>query len=194
MGSELTDLLEKEAQAEKDKVLADARARAEEILASARRDAEGLQAAARRRAEEDRIQARVQATSTASLRAAALVLTAKDEAIRGVFEQAEAALHQAAGDPARRRAMLQTLLQEAVRGLGGGRAVAEVAPGDVAAVREVCRELGLDVDVRANPQVTDGVRVLSPDGRSVVENTLPSRLARARREMVSQVAEILWGR
>jgi len=41
--------------------------------------------------------------------------------------------------------------------------------------------------------VRDGVRLVSQDGRAIIENMLPGRLARARRELVSRVAEVLWG-
>jgi V/A-type H+/Na+-transporting ATPase subunit E len=194
MGSELRQLIEQEAQSEKDKILADARARADEILAGARREAEDILATGRQRVEEDRTRALTQAQSTASLRAAALVLIAKDEVIRKVFEQAEAQVRAAVANAARRRAMLRDLLRESLRGLPGGRVTVEVAPGDVQAVQEVCRELRTDVEVRANAQVVDGVQLISPDGRAMVENTVPSRLERARREMVSRVAEVLWGR
>lgn len=193
MGSELLNLLEQEARVEQDKSLAEARARAEEITAAARREAEEIVAANQRRLEAEAAQARTRATSTASLRAAALILAAKDEALRKVFEQAEAELRTAAAHPSRRRAMLREFLREAAQGFPPGRAVVEVAHGDVQVVQVVCRELGLDLEVRESGQVSDGVRLVSPDGRAVVENTLPSRLARARREMVSRVAEILWG-
>ena len=194
MGSELIQLIEQEAQAEKDKILADARARADEILAAARREAEEILATSRQRVEEERTRALTQAQSTASLRAAALVLIAKDEVIRKVFEQAEAQVRAALANAARRRAMLRDLLREALRGLPGGRVTVEVSPGEVQAVQELCRELRVDVEVRGNAQVVDGVRLISPDGRAMVENTIPSRLERARREMVSRVAEVLWGR
>ena len=217
MGSELTHLLEKEARTETDAVLAAARARADEILAAARREAEEIAAATRHRLDGERAQARARATSTASLRAAAVVLAAKDESIRKVFAQAEAELKKAAADPARRRSMIRNLLEEAAQGAHPAgsqgahpagaqgaqpgraagptmrRVTVEVAPGDAQAAREACQALGLDADVRETDQVVDGVRLLSADGRAIVENTLPSRLARARREMVSRVAEILWG-
>jgi len=193
MGSELIQLLEQEAQAEKDKILADVRARVDEILAAARREAEEVLATSRQRVEEERARALTQARSTASLRAAAIVLTAKDDVIRKVFEQAEAQVRAAAANATRRRTMLRDLLREALRGLPGGRVTVEVSPGDVQAVQEVCRELRLDVEVRGKEQVVDGVRLISPDGRAVVDNTIPSRLERARREMVSRVAEVLWG-
>lgn len=193
MGSELVHLLEQEARTEKDKVLTDARARADELLAAARREAEETLAASRRRLDAERTQAQTQAASTASLKAAALVLAAKDEAIRKVFQGAEAALRSAVRDPGRRRATLRDLLREAAAGLPSGHAVAEASPGDVPAVRDACRDLGLDAEVRESSGVTDGVRLTSRDGRLVVENTVPSRLARARRELVSRVAETLWG-
>ncbi len=194
MGSELRQLLEQEAQAEQDRALAEARTRAEEIIAAARREAEEIVASGRRRADDERTQGLVRVTSTASLRAAALVLAAKDEAIRKVFEQAEADLRSGAADPKRRRAMLLGLVREAMRGVAGGRVLVVASPGDVEAVRDACRELGLDAEVRESPDVADGIRLATPDGRAVVENTVPSRLARARREMVSRVAEILWSR
>ncbi len=231
MASELSQLLEQEARVEQEQVRTEARAKADEILAAARREADEILAVATRRAEDEQVQARARATSTASLRAAALVLVAKDGAIRAVFEQAEAELRSAAADAGRRGVILRSLLREATRGLApsrsgaraygaasthvnqdvpplrgqadgggaptghrqaGGRAVVEAAPGDAQAVREACRELGLDAEVRETSEVAGGIRLVSPDGRSIVENTVPSRLARARREMVSRVAEILW--
>ncbi len=193
MGTQLMQLLEQEARVEKDQALKEAQAKAEESLGAAAREADEIEAEARRRVEAEQVQARARATSTASLRAAALVLAAKDEAIRGVFEQAEAGLRAAAGNPQRRAAVLRGLLREASAGLSG-RLTVEAARGDVQAVRDACRELGLDAEAREAQDVTDGIRVASPDGRVVVENTLGSRLARARREMVSRVAETLWSR
>lgn len=195
MGTQLIQLLEQEARAEKDQALQEAQAKAEEILAAAAREAGESEAAARQRVEVEQAQAQARATSTASLRAAALVLAAKDEAIRKVFEQAEAGLRAAAANPQRRAAVLKSLLREATRDLAtGGRVTVEASRGDVQAVQDAARELGLDAEVRDAADVADGVRVAAADGRVVVENTLGSRLARARREMVSRVAETLWGR
>ena len=195
MGTQLIQLLEQEAQVEKDQALKDAQAKAGEIAAAATREAAEIEAEAQRRAEAEQAQERARAASTASLRAAALLLAAKDQAIRQVFEEAEAELRRAAGDPQRRGAMLRNLLREAAQRLsGGGRVTVEAARADGAAVRDACREVGLDAEVREAAGVADGVRVASADGRVVVENTLGSRLARARREMVSKVAETLWRR
>jgi vacuolar-type H+-ATPase subunit E/Vma4 len=41
--------------------------------------------------------------------------------------------------------------------------------------------------------VSGGVRLTSEDRRIIIENTVASRLSRARTALVSRVAEILWG-
>ena len=193
MSSELIQLLEQEARVEKDKVLDEARARADEIVAAARREAEEILASARRRSESERAQSRTRASSAASLRAAALLLEAKDKAIREVFDRAQAELNRAASDPTRRRAMLRNLLREALEGVEAEGATVEVPVGDGAAAQEASRELGLRVEVRETPGVSGGVRVTTRDRRVAVENTIGSRLERTRAALVSGVADILWG-
>jgi V/A-type H+-transporting ATPase subunit E len=194
MSSELIQLLEQEARVEKDKVLTEARARAEEILAAARREADEIVTSARRRSESERAQSRTRAASSASLRAAALLLEAKDKAIQEVFERAQAELARASGDPARRQAMLRHLLAEAMQGLETEGATVEVPEGDGAAARAACRELAPTAEVRETPDVSGGVRVTTRDRRVTVENTIGSRLQRTRAALVSRVAETLWGK
>lgn len=193
MSSELIQLLEQEARVEKDKVLGEARARAEEILAAAHGDAEEILAAARRRQENERAQARTRASSAASLRAAALLLEAKDKAIQEVFARAADELKRASEDPARRRAMLRNLLEEATKGLTTQGATLEVPPGVGEAAREVCRALGLSLEIQESPDVIGGVRLSTEDRRITVENTVASRLKRTRSALISRIAETLWG-
>ena len=193
MGSELLQLLEREARVERDKVLSEAREKAQEIRAAAENDAAGISAETRRGLEGERAQILNRATSAASLRAAALVLEAKDQAIREVFQRAAEELKRASEDPERRRDMLRTLLAEAIQGLQTEGAILEVPRGDAEAAREICRALGLSLEIRENPEISGGVRITTKDRRVVVENTVSSRLARTRAALVSRVAEILWG-
>jgi len=194
MGSELARLLEGEARVEKDKVLAEARARAEELLAAARKDAEELAAATRRRLENERAQAKTRAASAASLKAAAMLLEAKDKAIQAVFDRAAAELKRMSGDPARRRALLRNLLTEAAQGLETQGGTLDVPPGDAGIAQEISKDMGLSVEIRENPEVIGGVRLTTRDRRVMVENTLASRLSRARAALVSRIAETLWGK
>ncbi|HKV43874.1 MAG TPA: V-type ATP synthase subunit E [bacterium] len=193
MGSELIQLLEQEARAEKDKVLEEARRRAAEILAAARKDAEEVLSSSRKGLEDERVQARTRAASAGSLRAGALLLEAKDQAIQEVFARAAEELERASRDPARRRAILQRLLAEAVQGIETPGATLEVPPGDADAAREACRTLHLSVEVRESPDVRGGVRLTTKDRRIAVENTVASRLNRTRSILISRVAETLWG-
>jgi vacuolar-type H+-ATPase subunit E/Vma4 len=193
MGSELIRLLEQEARAEKDKVLDEARRRAAEILAVGRKETEEILSSARKGLEDQRAQARTRAASAGSLRAGAQLLEAKDQAIQEVFTRAAEELERAGRDPARRRAILQRLLAEAVQGIDTSGATLEVPPGDGDAAREACRALHLSVEVRESPNVHGGVRLTTKDRRIAVENTVASRLGRTRSILVSRVAETLWG-
>jgi len=192
MASELIQLLEREAEAERERILAEARERADRIRNEAEAQATALVEAQRRRIASEVEAARVRAQSAATLRATSLILEAKDEQIDRVFELAQTELERISHDPTRYPAILRRLLQEAVEGFEG-RVVVECAESDVAAVEAIARELGIEADVRPSPDVWGGVRVRSEDGRFVVENTLTSRLARARQALLSEVAEILWG-
>jgi V/A-type H+-transporting ATPase subunit E len=191
MASELIALLEREAQAEREKILADARARAEAIVAEARQQAAELLDGHRQRLEVAYRAALTRAQSTAQLRATALVLRAKEEEIGKVFAEAEAELARLARDPAAYPAALETFITEAVGSLGDA-AVVTVHPADEPLAQAVVRRHGWPVQVATDPAVTGGVRVASADGRFVVTNTLASRLERARPMLAGEIARLLW--
>jgi V/A-type H+-transporting ATPase subunit E len=192
MTSELVVILEKESAAEIERLLGEARARAEQITAEAQRTAEAMLAAARARVEQERRAALARAASAAQVRAAAQVLQAKDQVIAEVFRRAEAQLAQLRQDRARYAGLLRALLREAAAGMGG-RLIVEAHPDDRDLVHQAAKELGLDAEVTAAADVQGGVRVATADRRFIVENTLRSRLERARPVLATDVAALLWG-
>lgn len=192
MASELIDLLEREAEAERERLLSQAREQAEGLLRQAQAEAQALLEAQRQRVAEAVEAARVRARGVAQLRAASKVLEAKDQQLQEVFRRAAAELERITQDPARYESILRGLLREAAEGFNGP-VVVDCAERDVHAVETAARELGLHlVRVNAAPALRGGVRVSSEDGRFVVENTLLSRLRRAQQLLLADVAAILW--
>lgn len=192
MASELIDLLEREAEAERQRILAEARQQAEQLVRQAEEEAHALLEAQRRRVAAEVEAARVRAQGVAQLRATSTVLEAKDQMLEEVFQRAGQELDRVTRDPARYGAILRGLVKEAVAGFHGP-VVLECAEQDVRAVEAAAREVGMTVvQVRPDSAVRAGVRVLSEDGRFVVENTLDSRLQRARPALLAEVADILW--
>ncbi len=192
MTSELVAILEKEAAAEIERVLAEARAKAEQIGVQAQEDARALLAAQRQRMDAERKAAQARAQSAAQVKAAALVLQAKDQAIAGVFTSAEAELARVPQDKARYGTVLRGLIREAAGGLPG-RITVEVSPRDLDLARQAVRELKLDAEVKAVDDISGGVRAVSDDGRFSVENTLASRVERVRALLAPEIASLLWG-
>jgi vacuolar-type H+-ATPase subunit E/Vma4 len=191
MSSELITLLEREAAAERDGVLAEARAQAASIAADAQRQADETLAAHKERLEAEARGALVKAQSTAQLRAAALVLRAKEEAIAAVFADAQAELARLVRDGQRYPAALRQFIAEALEGFPAG-AIVSVNPADQPVAQAVAKERGWKVTLQGDPGVQGGVRVAAADGRLVVTNTLASRLDRARPMLAAEVARILW--
>lgn len=193
MPSELIAILEKEAAAEIDRVLTEARAQAQQMIAEAEKDAESIRSDAAQRTDADRKTALTRAQSAAQLKAASLVLQAKDAAIAEVFEKAHAELTRTSHDRGAYHRVLRSLIKEAAAELSG-RLIIEANPADAEAARQAARELGLDAEVKASPEVSGGVVLSTTDGRFTVQNTLASRLERAKPVLATEVANLLWGR
>ena len=187
--ADLAALLDKEASAEIEAILAEARERASAIVEEAEREAEAIVAARARQAQAQRESARVRARSAAQLEAASMRLNAQQEAIQSVFRAAESSLTDLAADEALDASVLEALLREALAGVRGTPEKVLVAPDDVAAATKAVAAVGADLPVEADETVRAGVKVTT--GRVSVENTLPARLDALRDELASEVADAL---
>jgi len=192
MSSELITILEKEAAGEIDRILGEARVQAERMVAEATRQAQEYLAAQRQQLEAERQAAKVRALSAAQVRASALVLQAKDEALHEVLSVAEEELARVQQDKARYGPILRGLIREASGALSG-RITVEANPKDLELVKQSVRDLTLDAEVKAAEDVSGGVRLISDDSRFIVENTLASRLERVKTLLAPEIAALLWG-
>lgn len=183
----LEQLLQNEAQGEISQIQAEARARAAEIVAQARAQAEE-QVESHRRVLDNQYRAGLtRARSSAELELNAARLSAADEGISQVFELVEGQLHEIGSVPAYRE-ILGRLLNEARQAMPNAEA-AEVNPRDV----ELLRSLVSDLEVRPNPSIEGGVRLVAAGGKSGLSNTLLGRLEALRGELTPQVRHILTG-
>ncbi len=192
MSSELVTILEKEANAEIERILTEARGHAERLIAQANQETQAYLAEQRQRIDAERKAALVKADSAAQVRASALVLKAKDQAIAEVFATAGADLSRLQQDKTRYGAILRGLIQEASGALSG-RVTVQVNPTDLDLVKQAVKDLKLDAEVKTGDDISGGVRLISSDGRFVVENTLASRVERVRSLIVPEIAAQLWG-
>jgi len=192
MSSELITILEKEAVGEIDRILGEARVQAERMVAEATRQAQEYLAAQRQQLEAEGQAAKVRALSAAQVRASALVLQAKDEALHEVLSVAEEELARVQQDKARYGPILRGLIREASGALSG-RMTVEANPKDLDLAKQAVRDLKLDAEVKAADDVSGGVRLIADDSRFIVENTLASRVERVKTLLAPEIATLLWG-
>jgi len=192
VASELIAILEKESAVEIERIVAGARAQAEQLMAQARDEAQAHLELQRQRLDAERKAAQVRALGAAQVRASALVLQAKDEALHEVFSAAADELARLQQDRARYGPILRGLIREASGALSG-RITVEANPKDLEQVKQSVRDLTLDAEVKAVEDVSGGVRLISDDSRFIVENTLASRLERVKTLLAPEIAALLWG-
>jgi len=187
--ADLAALLDKEASAEIEAILAEARERASAIVADAEREAEALVAARERQAKAQRQAALVRAGSAAQLEAASTRLNAQQEAIESVFRKVEDEIAALADDDARYAPVMEALLREALDGVRGTPDAVVVHPDDEALAKKAANAVGVDAEIRTDPSVRGGVKVTT--GRVSVENTLAVRVDALRDELASEVSHAL---
>ncbi len=187
--ADLAALLDKEASAEIEAILAEARERASAIVAEAESEAEALVAARERQAQAQREAARVRARSAAQLEAASQRLNAQQEAIESVFREVEGELDALQNDEDRYRTVLEALLKEALDGATGTVDAVIVHPDDEAVAKSVAADVAPNAELRTDASVRLGVKVVT--GRTAVANTLPGRLEALRDDLASEVASAL---
>ncbi len=187
--ADLAALLDKEASAEIEAILAEARERASAITSEAEREAESLLAAKERTARAAREAALVRARSAAQLEAASMRLNAQQAAIQSVFDALERDIDALRGDTERYAGVLEALLREALTGLAGDAEQVVVHPDDQDAGQRALDATGSKASLATDPDVRAGVRVVTGSVR--VENSLPARLDMLRDELASEVAAVL---
>lgn len=187
--ADLAALLDKEASAEIEAILAEARERASAITSEAERDAAALVATRERSAQSAREAALVRARSAAQLEAASMRLNAQQAAIQSVFDGVNREIDALRSDATRYASVLEALLREAVAGLTGAPDAVIVHPDEEAIARQAMAAVGIEAALKTDASIRAGVQIVT--GPMRVENSLPARLDALRDELASDVAAVL---
>ncbi len=164
----LIDAMERQAESERQRIVAEARARAAEVLAAADRECERLTAEALRALEKELAVERQRIVGEAVMKARIERLHMKRRLLAEVFRLSAEEVTRRAASPTALRTALDALAAEAR-----------------AAMAEPC-------DVTVKPE--DGTVVaVSADGRRRVDNGLTARLRRAESSAEREAARLLFG-
>ncbi len=191
----LAALLEQEAGAEVDSILAEARNRVSELVTAAKERGQVRLVQAQSAMEAQHEAAMVRARSAARLEATALKLRAQHRAIEAVFAQAAQELDSLIGDAKRYQPVLLKLLNEAIDALGGEAvkiAAVTVNPDDQELITAVAKKLDLGAEIKTDPRLRGGIKVAAADLNVSVTNSLPERLAAVREELATDLSQLLF--
>ena len=187
--ADLAKLLESEASAEIETILAEARSRADGIVKLAEEQAKSILEGKRRALENELSAARIRAKSASDLEGSALKLGASHGASQQAFSQAESELRQFTKSGEYQH-VLEKLIREAATALGGLSKL-EVNSSDLETAKKAVLATGLAIEVHSNDKIETGVRGIGLSGSSSVTNTLIGRLARAKDGLLADVAKVL---
>ncbi|WP_412027768.1 V-type ATP synthase subunit E [Deinococcus yunweiensis] len=185
----LDKLLEHEAHSEIERIGAVAQGQAEQLIAQARERAQTMIDSRRRALDSEYAAGLTRARSAADLDGNAQRLEATNSLQVQAFERAEQHLRSAPQAPEYPQ-VLARLIAQGLESLPGA-TVVEAAPAEHDAVRQALGQLGRSMDVRANPRVTTGVRLVSTDGKTSIQNTLLGRLERVRGDLAPQISRLV---
>lgn len=177
----LLESLEAEAEEEREQLLADARAEAEAIVSKARREAEQKIEGARRTGEK---RGAVEVDRRIGLARQEVDLAVLEEK-RRLLDEVRGGLASRIGELRRHAEYADALKRwtaEVIAGMGDGMSL-QVHPEDVSVIQDMLSERGLEAAVSGDAGITGGVRAVSADGRVSADNTLGSRLERAREQL-----------
>jgi len=187
--SKLNDILQEEVLSEVHQILAQADSRAEKLIAEARSRASERVEAYRKKAEAELRAATGRAKSTGELSISIARIRTRDQEIALVRDKVMTALEeirtkQNYGE------ILEALAEEAFKAAGAAEA-AVVHPDDLDKLSAWAKQKGLEL--KTDPGLHLGVRIMAPGGRYTVENSLPERLERGWETLLSGVVQRLWG-
>ncbi len=195
-----------QADGEIEKITRAAETEAAQLIAEAEEQAQSIRARHRARIEP------VLLTEAASLRNKAKLDTlraaanAREQSLRDAFAQSEARLAEIRGSK-EYEVIFRALAKEAVEALNGDPSsfdsrsggsgqglTACIDPRDAARARATFAELKVDAEIEIQPIPLGGLELVEREGRVSVDNTLASRLERARTPLRGPVAAILAGK
>jgi len=181
--------IQAQAEAVRERVLAEGRGRAAAFRSQAEQEIRRLEAEATRQLERRLAMDKERIRGDARLAAGVRVLAAKREWVDRAFQAARRRLAERCASP-QYGPQLKRLLREA-SAAAGGEVELRVAKADVELARSLVRELGLPQEVRAEGGEPGTAIAVSPGRRA--DNSLETRLREACRSLEQEVARLLFG-
>jgi V/A-type H+-transporting ATPase subunit E len=182
--------LEEQGQADAEEIMSVAREQAAQITSQAQLDANEILAVKRTKADYSASVHAERIENSARLDAKLALSTARGEEVLRVFEAAEVDLAHVRDHPGYADLFL-ALAGEALAGLEGS-VLLRVAPGDEPLAEQAAHFARVSATVDPTLETAGGLVVEARSGRYARSNTVEARLDRAREQLFTDVAKVLF--
>jgi V/A-type H+-transporting ATPase subunit E len=186
--SKLDEILKEEALADINRILDESDSRAATLIQEAETEAAARLAVQRKKIESATRNAKHRAEGAAELAVSTARIQAKGEMIALVRKKALSAIEELAGKPDYSK-ILTALADEAIQTVDAAESLV-VNPNDSGILNDWAMQKR--IEIRTDPALRFGVRLVSSSSKRSVENSLPERLDRSWDMLSARVGQILW--
>lgn len=188
--SGLLDVLTRETNEEKEKILSKAQSDAKKIISDAEKEGKRIRDERMSEVTSEMKKEKMKELGKARLRAQELLLRTKESLMERVFNNATEQLEKISTDKNFWKT-LEKLIEEALSEFDS-KVFIIVSEKDASHVQGIVKNKRWVAEVKGSNEIIGGVKIISEDGKMEVLNTIKSRFEKAKEPLRAEVAKILW--
>lgn len=188
---EMLVALEQEGQETVDRIESQAKAHENQILKEAKEEADRIRSDHIKKMEDQVRMERSRIINGAHFQVKKEVIRMKEAMMNEVFSEVSKRIENLRND-ASYKDIFEKLTTEAVSGIAG-KALVSIDPADENLGREVLDKMKIDYELALSNKCLGGLIARSEDGRIILNNTIDSRLDKAKQLLKTDVLKVLFG-
>lgn len=188
---DMLEALEKESEADIEKIRSQARANENQIMKEADLEASKILETQKRHIEDQIRMERSKIINTANFHVKKEVIKAKEEVLNNIFSKVSESSKNLRNSNDYEK-VFEKLVYETLAGIRG-KAIVSVDSNDEKMARKILDKMDVSYELKTDIKALGGLKVQSEDRKVVLNNTVDARVEKAKQLLKSDVVKILFG-
>ncbi len=188
---DMLEALEKESEADIEKIRSQARANENQIMKEADLEASKILETQKRHIEDQIMMERSKIINTANFHVKKEVIKAKEEVLNNIFSKVSESSKNLRNSNDYEK-VFEKLVYETLAGIRG-KAIVSVDSNDEKMARKILDKMDVSYELKTDIKALGGLKVQSEDRKVVLNNTVDARVEKAKQLLKSDVVKILFG-